>query len=121
MSLFTSAHETNMPLTHKGNSILHALENEYGDKKGEQILYAGKNKGTFTGIDLHPDAPPVVQGNAALMDSKSKENTFQSLTTNSKNAQGGNSGAVISHSPGLGASAYQDSSLLYRQGNKHGN
>lgn len=40
-----------MPLTAKGEKILSALEKEYGEKKGKSVLYAGKNKGTFTGID----------------------------------------------------------------------
>ena len=40
-----------MPLTAKGEEIKGALEKEYGGKAGERILYAGKNKGTFTGID----------------------------------------------------------------------
>jgi hypothetical protein len=40
-----------MPLTDKGTAIKSALTKEYGEKKGEQVLYAGKNKGTFTGID----------------------------------------------------------------------
>jgi hypothetical protein len=40
-----------MPLTAKGEEIRKHLEQEYGAKKGEQVLYAGKNKGTFTGID----------------------------------------------------------------------
>ena len=40
-----------MPLTAKGEEIKSALTKEYGEKKGEQVLYAGKNKGTFTGID----------------------------------------------------------------------
>lgn len=40
-----------MPLTAKGEEILANLKKEYGAKKGEQVLYAGKNKGTFTGID----------------------------------------------------------------------
>ena len=40
-----------MPLTAKGEEIKAALEKEYGAKKGEQVLYAGRNKGTFTGID----------------------------------------------------------------------
>jgi hypothetical protein len=41
-----------MPLTEKGQEIKSALTKEYGEKKGEQVLYAGKNKGTFTGIDV---------------------------------------------------------------------
>lgn len=40
-----------MPLTSKGEEIKSALTKEYGEKKGEQVLYAGKNKGTFSGID----------------------------------------------------------------------
>ncbi len=40
-----------MPLTAKGEEIKSALEKEYGTEKGERVLYAGKNKGTFTGID----------------------------------------------------------------------
>jgi len=40
-----------MPLTAKGEKIKGALTQEYGEKKGESVLYAGKNKGTFTGID----------------------------------------------------------------------
>lgn len=40
-----------MPLTAKGEKIKSALTKEYGEKKGEGVLYAGKNKGTFTGID----------------------------------------------------------------------
>lgn len=39
------------PLTAKGEKIKSALTKEYGAKKAEQVLYAGKNKGTFTGID----------------------------------------------------------------------
>lgn len=40
------------PLTAKGEKIKSALTKEYGStKKAEQVLYAGKNKGTFTGID----------------------------------------------------------------------
>ena len=44
-----------MPLTAKGNEILSHLEKEYGEEKGKQVLYAGKNKGTFTGIDAALD------------------------------------------------------------------
>ena len=40
-----------MPLTAKGEEIKSALQKEYGAEKGEQVLYAGRNKGTFTGID----------------------------------------------------------------------
>jgi hypothetical protein len=40
-----------MPLTEKGQKIKSALTKRYGEERGERILYAGKNKGTFTGID----------------------------------------------------------------------
>jgi len=40
-----------MPLTAKGETIKAALQKEYGTEKGERVLYAGKNKGTFKGID----------------------------------------------------------------------
>lgn len=40
-----------MPLTAKGEEIKSALEKEYGKEHGERVLYAGKNKGTFKGID----------------------------------------------------------------------
>jgi hypothetical protein len=45
-----------MPLTSKGEEILSNLEKEYGAEKGKEVLYAGKNKGTFTGIDAVTDA-----------------------------------------------------------------
>jgi hypothetical protein len=44
-----------MPLTPKGEEIKQALTEEYGEKKGEQVLYAGKNAGTFKGIDAPLD------------------------------------------------------------------
>jgi hypothetical protein len=40
-----------VPLTAKGEEIKSALTKEYGGKAGERVLYAGKNKGTFSGID----------------------------------------------------------------------
>ena len=50
-----------MPLTRKGEEIKAALAKEYGEKKGERVLYAGKNKGTFSGIDAQTD-PHNVHG-----------------------------------------------------------
>ncbi len=51
-----------MPLTSKGETIKAALTKEYGsEKKGEQVLYAGKNKGTFTGIDA--DEKKIIPAN----------------------------------------------------------
>jgi hypothetical protein len=43
-----------VPLTAKGEKIKAALEKEYGAKKGEQVLYAGRNSGTFAGVDADP-------------------------------------------------------------------
>lgn len=40
-----------MPLTSKGKKIEHAMEKEYGAKKGEQVFYASKNKGTIKGVE----------------------------------------------------------------------
>lgn len=41
-----------MPLTEKGEEILHNMENEYGKEKGESVFYASANKGTISGV--HP-------------------------------------------------------------------
>lgn len=40
-----------MPLTHKGKVIEKAMEKEYGEKKGESVFYASKNKGTIKGVE----------------------------------------------------------------------
>lgn len=40
-----------MPLTAKGNEIKSAMQKEYGSKKGEEVFYASKNKGTISGVD----------------------------------------------------------------------
>lgn len=40
-----------MPLTSKGKEIKGAMEHEYGEKKGKQVFYASKNKGTISGVD----------------------------------------------------------------------
>jgi hypothetical protein len=50
-----------MPLTAKGEEIKSALQKEYGEKKGEQVLYAGKNKGTFTGIDAAEKQASIIK------------------------------------------------------------
>ena len=42
-----------MPLTPKGRKIEHAMEHEYGEKKGKQVFYASKNKGTIKGVEGH--------------------------------------------------------------------
>jgi hypothetical protein len=63
-----------MPLTEKGEEIKAALVKEYGEKKGEEVLYAGKNKGTFTGIDssrdphgIHSYMDAVIRGDRAAV------------------------------------------------------
>ena len=40
-----------MPLTHKGKKIMGAMEREYGEKKGESVFYASKNKGRIKGVE----------------------------------------------------------------------
>jgi hypothetical protein len=40
-----------MPKTPKGKKIMSAMKKEYGAKKGEQVFYASRNKGTITGVD----------------------------------------------------------------------
>jgi len=40
-----------MPLTPKGKKIKAAMTEQYGEKKGEDVFYASKNKGKITGVD----------------------------------------------------------------------
>lgn len=40
-----------MPLTTKGAKIKKAMKKKYGAKKGEDVFYASKNKGTIRGVD----------------------------------------------------------------------
>jgi hypothetical protein len=60
-----------MPLSAKGETIKAALQKEYGKEKGERVLYAGKNAGTFTGIDTaaaqHGYLDACRRGDAAQM------------------------------------------------------
>lgn len=39
-----------MPLNSKGEKIKHAMEKEYGHKKGDKVFYASENKGTIKGV-----------------------------------------------------------------------
>jgi hypothetical protein len=41
-----------MPLTKKGKKIKAAMTKEYGAKRGEQVFYASRNKGTIKGVDF---------------------------------------------------------------------
>ena len=40
-----------MPLTKKGSKIKKSMEKTYGKKKGEQVFYASKNKGTIKKVE----------------------------------------------------------------------
>lgn len=40
-----------MPLTPKGRKIKAAMQAEYGKKRGEQVFYASRNKGTIKGVE----------------------------------------------------------------------
>lgn len=45
-----------MPLTSKGEEIMRSMtaspsKGGYGAKKGEEVFYASRNKGTITGVD----------------------------------------------------------------------
>ena len=40
-----------MPMTKKGKKILSAMKKGYGAKKGKQVFYASKNKGTIRGVE----------------------------------------------------------------------
>ena len=40
-----------MPLTSKGKKIMKSMKKSYGKKKGEQIFYASKNKGTIKKVE----------------------------------------------------------------------
>lgn len=45
-----------MPLTAKGEKILAAMQEQYGEKRGKEVFYASANKGTITGVDAPPDS-----------------------------------------------------------------
>jgi hypothetical protein len=75
-----------MPLTEKGQKILSHMEKEYGSpEKAKQVLYAGENKGTFTGIHddseepatqeamQEPDYKPVTSLSLADIQKKNRE------------------------------------------------
>jgi hypothetical protein len=46
-----------MPLTAKGEKILAAMKEQYGEEKGEEVFYRSKNKGTITGVDAMAEKP----------------------------------------------------------------
>jgi hypothetical protein len=53
-----------MPLTSKGEKIKSAMVEKYGSKKGEEVFYASKNKGTISGVDdmAKSDRVPLEEG-----------------------------------------------------------
>lgn len=40
-----------MPMTEKGSKIMAAMRKKYGKKRGEQVFYASKQKGTIRGVE----------------------------------------------------------------------
>ena len=40
-----------MPLNEKGKKIMKSMREQYGKKRGEQVFYASKNKGTIKGVE----------------------------------------------------------------------
>lgn len=48
-----------MPLTAKGEEILHSFKQEYGEEKGESNFYAAKNAGTIKGVDTAEGGAPA--------------------------------------------------------------
>ena len=47
-----------MPLTKKGRKILRAMQEHYGDERGEAIFYASKNAGKITGVERSSSSQP---------------------------------------------------------------
>jgi hypothetical protein len=43
--------ERDMPLTDKGQKIMSSMKSQYGEKKGEQVFYASRNKGRISGVE----------------------------------------------------------------------
>ena len=40
-----------MPFNEKGKKIMKSMRKQYGKKRGEQVFYASKNKGTIKGVE----------------------------------------------------------------------
>ena len=40
-----------MPLTKKGKTILRSMREQYGKKRGTEIFYRSRNKGTIKGVE----------------------------------------------------------------------
>lgn len=56
-----------MPLTAKGQKILAAMEEKYGQSKGKEVFYASRNKGTISGVDSAKEDATLAD--AAILDS----------------------------------------------------
>ena len=54
-----------MPLTKKGKKIMRSMKEQYGDKRGERVFYATKNKGKIKGVDMKKK--PVIKANVGKM------------------------------------------------------
>jgi hypothetical protein len=54
-----------MPLTEKGETIKGAMEEQYGEGKGEQVFYASKNKGSISGVDKSDADEPALEASRA--------------------------------------------------------
>jgi hypothetical protein len=40
-----------MPINKKGKSIMRSMARQYGKKKGKDVFWASKQKGTIKGVD----------------------------------------------------------------------
>jgi hypothetical protein len=76
-----------MPLTAKGQKILENMEKEYGQKKGEQVFYASRNKGKISGVDSdtgntetdNSDDAALLDGLAAACDAYDRKDAASKL------------------------------------------
>lgn len=76
-----------MPLTKKGNEIMSAMKSQYGDKKGESVFYASRNKGTISGVDrTHKARGGSITGEGSMK--KTPKGTKKADMTGAPNGQG---------------------------------
>ena len=61
-----------MPLTSKGREIFENMAKEYGEKKGESVFYASRNKGTICGVDAQSVGGPKLDRIVTEIDSHRK-------------------------------------------------
>lgn len=50
-------------LTKKGKKIMRSMKEEYGPKKGEEVFYASRNKGTISGVERKAVGGILATGN----------------------------------------------------------